>query len=54
MEIENFLDKAPLAEEEEDMKCRMSPLSHSYPDMRDNFSEPIESARRNDQCLLFY
>ena len=36
MEIENFLKKAPSTEDEE-MQCRMSLLSHSYPDMR-NFS----------------
>ena len=30
MEIENFLEKAPLAEVEE-MEGRMSPLLHSYP-----------------------
>ena len=48
MEIENFLEKTPPAEEEEDMQCRMSPLSHSYPDVRDNFPEPVESSRRNE------
>ena len=48
MEIESFLEKAPLAEEEEAMKCRMSPLSHSYPDVRENFPEPVESSRRNE------
>ena len=48
MEIENFLEKAPPAEEEEEMQCRMSPLSHSYPDMRENFLEPAESSRRNE------
>ena len=26
----------------------MSPLSHSYPDMREIFSKPIESSRRNE------
>ena len=30
MEIENFLEKTPPTEEEEEMQCRMSPLSHSY------------------------
>ena len=48
MEIENFLRKAPLAEEKEDMQCRMSPLSHSYPNMRENFTEPTKSSRRNE------
>ena len=28
--------------------CKMSPLSHSYPDMRENYSEPAESSRRNE------
>ena len=48
MEIENFLEKAPTAKEKEDLQCRISPLSHSYPDMRDNFPEPAESSRRNE------
>ena len=48
MEIENFLEKTPPTEEEEEMQCRISPLSHSYPDMRENFSEPVESFRRNE------
>ena len=48
MEIENFLEKAHPEEEDEDMQCRMSPLSHSYSDMRDNFPEPTESSRRNE------
>ena len=48
MEIENFLEKAPPAEEEEEMQCRMSPLSPSYPDMRENFPEPAESSKRNE------
>ena len=30
------------------MQCRMSPLSPSYPDMRENFPEPVESSRRNE------
>ena len=47
MEINNFLEKAPSAEEEE-MQCRMSPLSHSCPDMKENFLEPAESSRRNE------
>ena len=47
MEINNFLEKAPSAEEEE-MQCRMSPLSHSCPDMRENFLKPVESSKRNE------
>ena len=30
------------------MHSRMSPLSHSYPDMRENFPKPVESSRRNE------
>ena len=48
MEIENFLEKAPPAEEEEEMQCRNNPLSHSYPDMREDFPELTESSRRNE------
>ena len=48
MEVENFLEKAPPAEEEEEIQCRMSPLSYSYPDMRNNFLELAESSRRNE------
>ena len=48
MEIKNFLEIAPPAEEEEEMQCRMSPLSHSYPNVRENFLEPVESSRRNE------
>ena len=48
MEIKNFLEKAPPVEEEEEMQCRMSPLSHSYPNMRENFPKPAESSRRNE------
>ena len=48
MEIENFLEKAPLIEEEEEMQCRMSQLSHSYPDMRENFHDAAKSSRRNE------
>ena len=47
MEIKNFLEKAPSAEEDE-MQCRMSSLSHSCPDMRETFPEPAESSRRNE------
>ena len=49
MEIENFLEKAPPAEEEEEMQCRMSPLSHSYPDVRKKFLDPTKSSRRKEQ-----
>ena len=48
MEIKNFLEKASPAKEEEEMQYRMSPLSHSCPDMRENFPEPVESSRRNE------
>ena len=48
MEIENFLEKAPPAEEEEEMQYRMSPLSHSYPDTRENFHDATESTKRNE------
>ena len=47
MEIENFLEKAPSSKEEE-MQCRMSPLSHSCPDMRENFPKPAKSSRRKE------
>ena len=50
MEIENFLTKTPSAKEEE-MQCRMSPLSHSFPDMRENFHETAEISRRNEGVL---
>ena len=48
MEIENFLEKAPPTEEDEEMQCRMSPLSHSYPNVRENFLDPVESSKRNE------
>ena len=48
MEIEHFLEKDPLAEEGEEMQRRMSPLSHSCPNMMENFPEPAESSRRNE------
>ena len=48
IDIENFLEKAPPAEEQEEMKCRMSPLSHLYPDMRENFYDAAEISRRNE------
>ena len=46
-EIKNFPEQNPPAEED-DMHCRMSPLSHSYPDIRENFPEPPESSKRNE------
>ena len=30
------------------MHCRMSPLSHSCPEMRENFPNPVESSKRNE------
>ena len=45
-ENENFLERASPAEEEE-LQFRMSLLSHSGPDLRENFTEPIESSIRN-------
>ena len=48
MEIENFLEKAPPIEEDEEMQCRMSSQSHSYPDMRENFHDAAESSKRNE------
>ena len=47
MEIENFLEKVPLAENEE-MEGRMSPLLHSCPNERENFPEHAESSKRNE------
>ena len=46
-EIETIPEQIPPAEEEE-MHFRMSPLSHSYPDMQENFPEQAESSRRGD------
>ena len=46
-EIKNFPEQTPPTKEEE-MHCRMIPLSHSYPNMRDNFPKPSESSRRNE------
>ena len=45
-EIENFLERASPAEEEE-LQFRMSPLSHSGPNLRENFTEPAKSSKRN-------
>ena len=46
MEIENFLQKFPLAEDE-GMQGRMSPLLHSCPNIRERFPEHAESSKRN-------
>ena len=43
-EMEAIPEQIPPAEEE-DMHFRMSPLSHSYPDMTENFPEQAESSR---------
>ena len=48
MEIENFLEKVPLAKDEE-MQNRMSPLLHSFPNERENFPEHAESSKRNER-----
>ena len=45
-EIENFLERAS-PEEEEELQFRMSPLSHSGLDLRENFTESAKSSRRN-------
>ena len=44
-EMEVILEQIPPAEEEE-THFRMSPLSHSYPDMTENFPEQAESSRK--------
>ena len=46
-EMETIPEQIPPAEEEE-MPFRMSPLSHSYPDMTKNFPEQEESSRRGE------
>ena len=46
-EMETIPEKIPPAEEEE-IHFRMSPLSHSYPDMTENFPEQAESSRRRE------
>ena len=30
------------------MQCRMSPLSHSYPDMRENCHDAAKRSKRNE------
>ena len=44
-EMETIPEQIPSAEEKE-MHFRMSPLSHSYPDMIENFPEQAQSSRR--------
>ena len=44
-EMEAIPEQNPLAEEEE-VHFKMSPLSHSYLDLTDNFLEQAESSRR--------
>ena len=46
-EMEVIPEQIPPAEEEE-MHFRMSPLSHSYPNMIKNFPEQAESSRRGE------
>ena len=46
-EMEAIPEKIPPTEEE-DMHFRMSPLSHTYPDMTENFPEQAESSRRGE------
>ena len=46
-EMETILEQIPPVEEEE-MPFRMSPLSHSYPDMIESFPEQVESSRRGE------
>ena len=44
-EMEAIPEQIPLAEEEE-MHFKMSPLSHTYSDIIENFPEQAESSRR--------
>ena len=44
-DMETVPKQIPTAEEEE-IPFKMSPLSHSYPDMQENFLEQAESFRR--------
>ena len=46
-EMEVIPEQIPPAEEEE-MHFRISPLSHSYPDMIENFPKRAESSRRGE------
>ena len=45
-EMEAIPEQNPPAEEEKDF--RMSPLSHSYPDLTENFPKQAESSRRGE------
>ena len=47
-EMEAIQEKNPPAEEEE-VHLRMSPQSHSYSDMTENFPKPTESFRRREE-----
>ena len=47
-EMETIPKKIHPAEEEE-MLFRMSPLSHSYPDMTESFPEQVESSKRGER-----
>ena len=44
--MEKFLDEGQLPTEDE-VYSKRSPLIHSPPDVRKNFSEPAECSRRN-------
>ena len=46
-EMETIPEQIPPAKEE-DMHFRMSLLSHSYPDMTENFPEQAESSRKGE------
>ena len=46
-EIEVIPEQNPPTEEE-NVHLRMSPLSHSHPDMTKNFPMPIESSKRGE------
>ena len=46
-EMETIPNQIPPVEGKE-MHFRMSPLSYSYPDMKDNFPEQAESSRRGE------
>ena len=46
-EMETIPEQIPPVEEEE-MHFRMSPLSHSYLDMTENFPEQVERSRRGE------
>ena len=46
-EMETIPEQIPPAEEEE-MHFKISPLTHSYPDMTENFPDQAESSRRGE------